>query len=62
MEAHPRATHAQLAAILGWTEGNLRSRLTEARGKLGADVGDDLVKLARERGMLAGRTAGSAAL
>jgi type IV secretory pathway TraG/TraD family ATPase VirD4 len=57
IEAHPEASASELAGILGWTDSNVRSRLSEVRAKLGADVGDDLVGIARGRGMLEGRPA-----
>ncbi len=55
MESRPGATQAEIGAVLGLKEKSVSRRLTDIRDKLRASKDDDLVRIARERGLLDGR-------
>ncbi len=55
MESRPGATQAEIGAVLGLKEKSVSRRLTDIRDKLRASKDDDLVRIARERGLLDGQ-------
>ncbi len=55
MESRPGSAQAEIGAVLGLKEKSVSRRLTDIRTKLRASKDDDLVRIARERGLLDGR-------